>query len=65
MAKEGFEWDEDKAQSNLAKHGIGFGVACSVFDDFSALDRFDFVSDPSEVRCVITGLVDGIVLTVV
>ncbi len=29
----GFEWDERKAQSNLAKHGVGFEEAASVFGD--------------------------------
>src|SRR2546427_11163630 len=28
-----FEWDEDKARSNLVKHGISFEEAATVFDD--------------------------------
>ena len=28
-----FDWDEEKAKSNLAKHGISFDEANSVFDD--------------------------------
>ncbi len=28
-----FEWDEEKAKSNLAKHNISFDEATSVFDD--------------------------------
>lgn len=28
-----FEWDTDKARSNLAKHGISFGVATAVWND--------------------------------
>ena len=28
-----FDWDEEKAKSNLAKHGISFDEATSVFDD--------------------------------
>ncbi len=43
-----FEWDEDKARSNLEKHGVSFEEASSVFldphflatDDPTALDRF-------------------------
>ena len=27
-----FEWDEDKRQGNITKHGIDFINACSVFD---------------------------------
>lgn len=28
-----FEWDEDKAQHNLEKHGIAFAGALAVFED--------------------------------
>jgi uncharacterized protein len=43
-----FEWDEDKAHSNLEKHGVSFEEASSVFldpyflatDDPTAPDRF-------------------------
>ena len=28
-----FEWDPDKAASNLYKHGVSFVAAISVFDD--------------------------------
>jgi uncharacterized protein len=31
-----FEWDEDKAASNLDKHGVSFDEASTVFDDPSA-----------------------------
>ena len=29
----GFEWDDDKASSNLAKHGVSFPEAATVFAD--------------------------------
>jgi len=32
-----FEWDEDKARSNLTKHGVAFEEACSVFLDLDYL----------------------------
>ena len=32
-----FEWDEEKARSNLKKHGVGFEEACSVFLDLDYL----------------------------
>lgn len=32
-----FEWDEEKAHSNLTKHGVGFEEACSVFLDLDYL----------------------------
>jgi uncharacterized DUF497 family protein len=28
-----FSWDPAKAASNLARHGVSFDEACSVFDD--------------------------------
>ena len=28
-----FEWDKEKAERNLANHGIGFAEACTVFSD--------------------------------
>jgi uncharacterized DUF497 family protein len=28
-----FDWDEEKARSNLAKHNVSFDEATSVFDD--------------------------------
>jgi len=36
-----------------------------VFDDAFAFERFDFESEPGEVRYVITGMVNEVILTVV
>lgn len=51
----GFEWDEGKAESNLAKHGVSFEEASSVFGD--PLSRT--ISDPGhsqvEDRFIILG----------
>jgi uncharacterized DUF497 family protein len=33
MLHENFEWDEDKAQSNLQKHGVSFDDAALVLSD--------------------------------
>lgn len=65
MRDEAFEWDATKAQTNLAKHGVSFEAACRVFDDLFALDRLDLASAPSEARYIITGMVNGLLLTVV
>ena len=35
-----FEWDEKKAATNLAKHGVSFGEAVTVFGD-PLSDTFD------------------------
>jgi hypothetical protein len=48
-----FEWDSDKAAENLAKHGVTFEEACTVFDDPRAL----YLDDGSgEGRIVVIGL---------
>ena len=41
-----FEWDDQKAASNLSKHGVSFDEAVSVFGDGRALTFSD--SDHSE-----------------
>ena len=33
MQNDFFEWDDDKAETNLRKHGVSFDEACTVFDD--------------------------------
>jgi uncharacterized protein len=65
MNDDEFEWDAIKAESNLAKHGVSFAAARSVFDDTLAVERIGSVSQPDEIRYVITGMVNEIVLTVV
>jgi len=65
MDEDEFEWDAAKAESNLEKHGVSFEAAGRVFDDVFAFERCDFDSELGEVRYVITGLVDDVVLTVV
>ncbi len=60
-----FEWDEAKAESNLAKHGVSFEAARRVFDDVFADERCDFEGTPDEIRYVITGRVNDVLLGVV
>ncbi len=31
-----FEWDSNKAASNLRKHGVAFEEACTIFGDFGS-----------------------------
>jgi uncharacterized DUF497 family protein len=49
-----YEWNPAKAQSNVAKHGVHFADAVSVFDDERALT----VADPhrAEERWVTIGM---------
>lgn len=50
-----FEWDLRKARSNVAKHGVGFGEAATVFGDPFSLT----ISDPDhslmETRSITMG----------
>jgi uncharacterized DUF497 family protein len=64
MNEDAFEWDENKAVRNIAAHGIGFEVACEVFDDELAIERPDRRRDYGEDRTNITGMVKGRLLTV-
>jgi uncharacterized DUF497 family protein len=46
-----FEWDSRKARSNLAKHGVSFELAMTVFDDPYGLVAIDDThSTPVEER---------------
>lgn len=59
-----FEWDADKADSNLDKHGVSFEMATFVFDDPFRLEEEDLFAR-GEYRFLVTGLVDGLLLMVV
>ena len=50
-----FEWDKNKAASNLSKHGVSFDEARTAFDDPLYIDFYD--PDPSydEHRYIIIG----------
>ncbi|MCU0785205.1 MAG: BrnT family toxin [Verrucomicrobia bacterium] len=51
----GFEWDDDKARLNLAKHGVSFEEAATVFADPSSLTIPDPAHSQVEDRCIIVG----------
>ena len=36
-----FEWDADKAATNLVKHGVSFEEAATVFGDALSLTAYD------------------------
>src|SRR5947207_8883920 len=50
-----FEWDANKAKSNLGKHGISFEEASAVFGDPRSLTIPDPVHSAVENRFVIIG----------
>ncbi len=51
-----FEWNSDKAKTNLQKHGITFEEAKSVFYDDYARIKDDPSHSHSEFRYIIQGL---------
>nr|WP_315302038.1 BrnT family toxin [Raoultella terrigena] len=59
-----FEWDANKAASNLRKHGIRFEEAVLVFDDPQHLSRQDRYEN-GEHRWQTIGLVHGIIVILV
>ena len=50
-----FEWDEEKAETNVVKHGITFEEAVSVFTDFGLITRDDEYHSEEEPREIATG----------
>jgi uncharacterized DUF497 family protein len=62
MEGDEFEWDDEKARTNLIKHDVSFELARLVFDDLDRQERMD--EDPDEERWVVMGLVGGHVLVV-
>jgi uncharacterized DUF497 family protein len=51
-----FEWDDQKALENYAKHGVTFGEATEVFYDPNALEGEDAEHSYDEARFVIIGI---------
>lgn len=50
-----FEWDEDKASRNLAKHGVSFEEASTIFSDPLELTIPDPLHSEDEDRFVSLG----------
>ncbi|HEX8162306.1 MAG TPA: BrnT family toxin [Pyrinomonadaceae bacterium] len=50
-----FRWDEEKAASNLAKHGVSFEEAQTAFDDLLYVDFFDPDHSADEPRYLLVG----------
>jgi uncharacterized DUF497 family protein len=50
-----FEWDEDKNQSNITKHGIDFQQAKRVFKDPNVLTYEDARFNYQEIREISVG----------
>ncbi|PZU99284.1 MAG: hypothetical protein DCE90_01855 [Pseudanabaena sp.] len=50
-----YEWDENKATKNLAKHGVAFAEAKTIFDDPLYVDFYDLDHSEDEERYLIVG----------
>ncbi|HEX7330528.1 MAG TPA: BrnT family toxin [Pyrinomonadaceae bacterium] len=51
----GYEWDQEKAASNLEKHEVSFDEAATVFDDPLYIDFYDPDHSIEEHRYLIMG----------
>jgi len=51
-----FEWDDDKAASNLSKHGISFLEAATVFRDKLGILKRDIAHSTDEDRFLLIGI---------
>jgi len=60
-----FEWDEEKAAANVAKHGIRFDYAARVFLDPYRLEMPDEREEYEGVRFKTIGIVDNRALVVI
>lgn len=58
-----FEWDDDKAASNLAKHGVRFDYALYVFDDPNRLEQYQRRDGEDRWR-VIGKIEDGVYVVI-
>lgn len=59
-----FQWDEDKNQLNLKKHGIDFETAMLVFNDLQRIEIYDFEHSVSEDRYNTIGMVHDVLFVV-
>ena len=59
-----FDWDTDKADSNLRKHGIAFEAASAALEDPFALEEEDQVVD-GELRLRTIGMASGSLIVAV
>lgn len=51
-----FEWDPDKAERNLKKHGVSFHEAATIFSDFLSFTWPDPDHSISEDRYITIGI---------
>ncbi len=62
-----FEWDDNKEETNIQKHGIDFSTAALVFGDDNRIEKYDQRHSNNEDRYITIGMIKGalVVITVV
>ena len=58
------EWDENKNQQNIKKHGISFQTAALVFADEERIEYYDRLHSQEEDRYIVLGCVQGVLYVV-
>ena len=59
-----FEWDSEKANKNVKKHGISFEEAGLIFQDNSLIEFYDRAHSIDEKRIIAIGMVNEILSVV-
>jgi uncharacterized protein len=60
-----FEWNDEKAASNIKKHGISFLDASEAFRDPNIVEDLDLKDNYDEERLIAYAKLDGQVLVIV
>jgi len=60
-----FEWDPEKAEANLGKHGVSFAEAVTAFGDPLSMNMPDPDHSETEQRFIVLGMSDRYRLLVV
>ena len=61
-----FEWDDQKAASNLRKHGVAFvDAADALRSDRLAVEELDLSGDNGEERTIAFAMLEGVILMIV
>ena len=58
------EWDKDKNDLNVKKHGLKFETAALVFRDTNRVEFYDSVHSIDEHRYVTIGLVNSLITVI-
>lgn len=60
-----FEWDSNKNDLNIKKHGIDFADAIEVFSDGRAVIRYDVAHSEDEERYLAVGMLRNVLIAAV